>query len=111
MSYCVLITDRARHDIENAADYIEFSLKNPIAADNLLSEFKKAALSLAEMPERYSLVDDVVLASWGIRCFNVKNYILFYRIDKEEKAVTVLRFLYGRSSWRSILRTHNSKNT
>ena len=105
MRYSVLVTDRAEADMEKAADYIEYSLRNPIAADNLLSECKKAIEGLAEMPERFSLVDDSILASWGIRSFNVKNYILFYRIDKERKKVFILRFLYGRSSWKSILKS------
>lgn len=105
MSYTVSITDKAERDMENAADYIEFSLKNPIAANNLLAECDKAITGLAEMPERFSLVNDSVLASWGIRCFPVRNYIMFYRIDKAEKTVYILRFLYGRSSWQSILRS------
>ena len=104
MSCIVLITDKAERDMENAADYIEYSLKNPIAANNLLEECGKAISALAEMPERFSLVNDSVLASWGIRCFPVKNYILFYRIDKERRTVHILRFLYGRSNWKSILR-------
>ena len=37
MSYQVHITSTAEHDIMRAADYIEFTLKNPNAADNLLS--------------------------------------------------------------------------
>ena len=36
MSYQVHITFTAEHDIMRAADYIEFTLKNPTAADNLL---------------------------------------------------------------------------
>ena len=36
MSYQVHITSTAEHDIMRAADYIEFTLKNPNAADNLL---------------------------------------------------------------------------
>ena len=36
MSYQVHITSTAEHDIMRAADYIEFTLKNPTATDNLL---------------------------------------------------------------------------
>ena len=36
MSYQVYITSTAEHDIMRAADYIEFTLKNPDVADNLL---------------------------------------------------------------------------
>lgn len=37
MSYQVHITSTAEHDIMRAADYIEFTLKNPNAADRLTS--------------------------------------------------------------------------
>ena len=36
MNYHVHITHRAEHDLNRALDYIEFSLKNPQAADSLL---------------------------------------------------------------------------
>ena len=36
MNYQVHITKTAEHDIAKAADYIEFVLKNPQAADHLL---------------------------------------------------------------------------
>ena len=36
MNYTIHITNTAQRDILNAADYIEFVLKNPKAADNLL---------------------------------------------------------------------------
>ena len=36
MSYQVYITSTAEHDIMRAADYIEFTFKNPDVADNLL---------------------------------------------------------------------------
>ena len=37
MSYQVHIASTAEHDIMQAADYIEFTLKNPDAAENLLT--------------------------------------------------------------------------
>ena len=37
MSYQIHITSTAEHDIMQAADYIEFTLKNPDAAENLLT--------------------------------------------------------------------------
>ena len=84
MSYQVHITSTAEHDIMRAADYIEFTLKNPDAADNL--------------------VDDPVLASWGIRFVIINNYLAFYTIDEEKQTVIIVRFLYQKSNWTSILR-------
>ena len=104
MSYQLHITFTAEHDLMRAADYIEFSLKNPDAAEQLLDTADEQISSLSELPERFPLVDDPVLASWGIRFIIVNNYLAFYTIDKEKQMVIVVRFLYQKSNWNSILR-------
>ena len=73
MNYCVHITRRAEKDLSQALDYIEFSLKNPQAADSLLDEAEAAMSSLDYMPERYALVDDKLLSAWGIRYIQIKK--------------------------------------
>ena len=90
--------------ILRAADYIEFTLKNPTAAEHLLDAATKQINSLSDMPEKYYLVDDPVLASWEIRFIIINNYLAFYTIDKEKQTVIVVRFLYQKSNWNSILR-------
>ena len=104
MSYQLYITATAEHDIMRAVDYIEFTLKNPDAADNLLDVATKQIGSLADLPQRFRLVDDSVLASWGIRFIIINHYLAFYTIDEERQTVIVVRFLYQKSNWTSILR-------
>ncbi len=104
MSYQLHFTSTAEHDIMRAADYIEFSLKNPDAADNLLDAATEQIDSLADLPQKFRLVDDPVLASWGIRFVIINNYLAFYTIDEEKQTVIVVRFLYQKSNWTSILR-------
>ena len=104
MSYNIHITATTEKDIMSAADYIEYTLKNPTAADHLLDAVTEQINSLAFMPEKSSLVDDTVLASWGIRFIIVNNYLVFYTIDKEKQVVIVVRFLYQKSNWNAILR-------
>ena len=76
MNYYVHITRRAEKDLSQALDY---------------------------MPERYALVDDKLLSAWGIRYIQIKKYLAFYVISKETQTVHIVRFLYGKSDWRSIL--------
>ncbi len=104
MSYQIHITSTAEHDIFDAVDYIEFSLKNPDAANDLLDVVEEQITSLTDMPDCFQLVDDPVLASWNIRLLHVKNYLAFYVIDKDRQLVTIVRFLYEKSNWASILR-------
>lgn len=59
---------------------------------------------LTQMPEKLRLVDDPVLAVWGIRFIRVNNYLAFYTIDEDKKVVIIVRFLYQKSNWNTILR-------
>ena len=103
MSYHIHITSTAERDILRAADYIEFILKNPDAADHLLDTVTAQINSLSEFPQKFRPVDDPVLASWGIRFIIVNNYLAFYTIDEKIQMVIIVRFLYQKSNWSSIL--------
>lgn len=50
------------------------------------------------MPEKLQLVDDPVLAGWGIRFIRVNNYLAFYTIDEDKKVVIIVRFLYQKAT-------------
>lgn len=104
MSYMIHITKAAERDIMRATDYIEFNLKNPSAADHLLDKTTEQINALTDMPQKFRLVDDPVLASWGIRFVTVNNYLAFYMIDEGKKMVIVVRFLFQKSNWNVILR-------
>ena len=102
MNYHLHITSVAQRDISQAADYIEFVLKNPKAADDLLEETDQKINALLPFPQEHPIVEDKLLAAWGIRFTQIKSYFAFYVI--EENQVTVIRFLYAKSDWISILK-------
>ncbi|MDO4389883.1 MAG: type II toxin-antitoxin system RelE/ParE family toxin [Eubacteriales bacterium] len=104
MNYEVHITRAAENDLNEAADYIEFVLLNPQAADDLLDTVEETLPTLAQYAQRYALVDDPVLRAWGIRFVQIKNYLAFYTISEEEQKVYIVRFLYGKRNWISILK-------
>lgn len=79
MNYHIHITLTAEKDMIHVVDYIEYVLKNP-------------------------LVDDKILSSWGVCFVTVGNYLAFYTISEEEKQVNIVRFLYAKSDWHSILK-------
>ena len=101
MSYDIHITRAAERDLNSAADYIEFVLLNPRAADDLL---EKKIGELSTFPEKFALVDDPVLKAWGIRFTLVKNYIAFYVISEDNHTIYIVRFLYGKRDWITILK-------
>ena len=104
MNYTIHITKTAERDITNAADYIEFTLKNPQAADHMLDEADDKINALSQFPRKFCLVEDRLLASWGIRFTVVNNYLAFYIILEDKHLVIVVRFLYSKSNWSSILK-------
>lgn len=105
MIYNIHITKAAKLDMKSAADYIKLSLKNRQASIDLVRETNEALHSLGHMPERYPLVNDIVLASWGIRFIQIKNYLAFYTVSPQTATVHVIRFLYGKRDWAFILRS------
>ena len=104
MNYQIHITGKAERDLAEAADYIEFTLLNPQAAEDLLDKAEEEINKLAFMPEKFKTVDDPVLAAWGIRLIVINSYLAFYLIDEKTRTVHIVRFLYGKRNWVSILR-------
>ncbi len=108
--YSIIVMPAAEREMFEAATYIAEKLCNPIAAGRLLDAAYTAIESLGDMPKRRPLVDDIFLASQGLRLFLVRNYLLFYIVDDETNTVHILRFLYGGRNWMSILRLDPSEN-
>lgn len=103
MHYDLHITAAAERDLLRAADHIEYILKDPQAANDLLDKVEKQIRSLSVFPEKFRLVEDPVLASWGIRFIIVNGYLAFYTISEEQHLVIIIRFLFQKSSWNAIL--------
>lgn len=105
MTYTINITKKAKQDIFAAMDYIEYTLFNPQAADNLLDQIENTIIPLSAMPLIHPIIEDSVLQSLQIRYIPVNNYIVFYTVYKETQTVNIIRFLYGKRNWEEILKT------
>ena len=104
MKFRVDSTETAKSDTIEAAEYIDYVLKNPQAADNLIEAVEKEIGSLTVFPERYAVLDDSVLSSFNVRFVRVKDYLAFYVIMEDERLVVILRFLHMRRDWAEILK-------
>lgn len=105
MKYNIHVTQAAERDMANAYDYIDLVLKNPTAADKLLDVADEKIGALAEFPHKFEVVSDKLLSLWGIRFTIVMNYLAFYTVDDATQTVHIVRFLYGKSNWITILKT------
>ena len=103
MNYEVHLTRTAREDLNEAADYIEYELMNPQAADEFLVSANDTLSSLKQFAQRYSLVEDPVLRALGIRFVRIKKFLAFYVIAESERKVHIVRVLYERRNWIDLL--------
>ena len=103
MKYSIIVTEPAIEDLQNAVSYIANDLKNQVAAKKFIDESDRIIRSLSEMPERYPVVNDTMLAAQGIRIAQINNYLAFYVIRENTKSVSVLRILHSRRDWMNIL--------
>lgn len=103
MQYEVRITPQAAAQIQETAAYVSQSLFAPEAAKHWVSLLQKHISALSSMPARYPLVDEEPWKSYGIRKMTVKNFLIYYFVDKENKTVSITAVVYGRRDQLSAL--------
>lgn len=96
VEYAIEITKRARRDIDEAFDYIAFHLENPQAAYDLMDAVYSSIGELSSMRERFPAWKREPMKSMGVRVMGVKNFNVFYAVDKRLRRVCVFRVLYNR---------------
>lgn len=84
----------AEKDLENAGDYIAFTLLNPVAAENTVKGIREQVNKLRYFPESHELDDDVTLARMGVHKTYFKEYKIFFMIDNSTYTVFVIRILH-----------------
>ena len=99
--YKLKLSEPFVEDVNISVNYIKNTLLEPIAAQRLKDDVKKAYKKIRENPLIYPVVPDKYLSELGYRFKMVKNYILFYIVEK--KVIKVTRFLHGHRDWMNIL--------
>lgn len=95
MNWEIEFTDQAKQDLRDILDYITYELQEPKVAVNLVRQITKEILSLNQMPMRYRLYYEEPWKNQGLRCFPVKNYLIFYYPDETKNTVYAVRIIYG----------------
>lgn len=103
MNYKLIVSKDAHRDVDEIAGYIAHELKSPQAASGFLDDVEKSYRSLAENPRLFALCGDARLQRKGYRKVVIKNYLVLYRIDEDQKAVLVVRVIYGPRNYPEIL--------
>ena len=93
--YKVSYSPAAQDDIRAIFTYIAFELQAEQVAQGQVNRIREAVRKLDTMPKRHEIVDWEPWSSIQMRKLPVDNYIVFYLVDNDDKAVTVIRVFYG----------------
>lgn len=101
--YKLSITRPAEQDILSAVLYIAHHLQNKSAAEAFYEAVQSTLKSLEEIPYRYPVVNDEVLAKHGFRLIPIKNSLVFYIVREATQSVVIERVLYYKRNWLELL--------
>lgn len=101
--YRVFVSENAKKSLENIYDYISIELSSITNAENTIKKLDEFINSLGFMPEKFKLIDISPYREMGYRSNTVGNYLVIYRVSKEQKAVYVLDVFYCKADIKNIL--------
>ncbi len=103
MAYKILKTDAFQRDLDAVIGYIVLSLKNRIAAVSLLDDIEKSYRDLEYMPLMYEACYDPCLKELGYRKVKIRNYIMIYKVNEDEKIVYIIRLFHGKQNYEKLI--------
>lgn len=96
MEYEVKVSEAAEMQLKQISDYISVEVQAPQAAENVLDDLQQAILSLGAMPERIPLARNKFLKKHALHCMIVRQYLIYFQIDKTAAQVNVVAVIYGK---------------
>ena len=101
--YEVKITEPAQRQLQEIVRYIAEDLQEKRTALRMLDTLEKEILSLSTLPNRVALTEEEPWHSAGIRKMLVKNYLVYFWVNEEQKQVQITAVVYGWRDQRTAL--------
>lgn len=95
MSWEVVYSAQAKHDLREIYQYISFELCDPQLARTLVRKIMENIHALQQLPLRHQLYFDEPWYSRGVRFFPVNHYLIFYLPAETNNTVKIIRIMYG----------------
>lgn len=95
--YTVKLYPRAYRDLDSIYSYIANRLSEPVTAENIIVSVENAILSLEQFPERGAIRKTSIYANQNYRQLIVKNYLIIYKVIKEQNEVHIVTVRYAAS--------------
>ena len=96
MRYEVKLTAQAIRQIGEIVQYISKVLFVPETARKWANTLESEIAKLDFMPSRYPLTEEEPWYTKGIHKMPFKNFLVYYLIDEDKKAVWITAVIYGR---------------
>ena len=96
-------TNKAESDLDEIIRYIKIDLANPISASNFIDCLLDSINEIVAFPESGSFVNNEYLIAKNVRKKLIKNYIMYYVCDEENKIIYILRIIYGKRDISEIM--------
>ena len=97
--YKVELSIQAKEDYKSIIKYIKYKLLESNIAEIIKNEIN----TLKYNPQKFAIINYDIIKQYKFRKLIIKNYIVFYRINEEEKIVNVERILHGTTDWKNKL--------
>lgn len=75
-----------------------------IIAEKYKILFKQALVDLERVAENMPILDEELTGQKNVKKINVRNYIIFYKVNKESKRASVIRIGYTMMDWERYLK-------
>jgi addiction module RelE/StbE family toxin len=98
-NYSVKLYARAIRDLEEIFKYIANNISEPLAAEKMIDALENAIVNLEYFPERGVIRQKGIYANKNYRQLFVKNYVIIYKVLKEQKEVHVVTVRYAPSNF------------
>ena len=93
--YDVYLQKLALADLSDIYSYIASELQEPGVAVSMVERIETELRSLSYLPYRYPIRHIGAYANRDYRNLSIKNYIVVYRIEEEQKRVIIIRILHS----------------
>lgn len=101
--YKVIITPTAYKEIDHIYNYISENLYAENAAIELMRKIEEKIQKLKYAPKIHTEIEKINGLKRRYRRIVIKNFVILYTINEEEKIVYVSHIYYGRQNYLNLL--------
>lgn len=103
MKYEIVRTDQADEQLRNIIFYIADDSGSIDIALDYLGKIEKAVKRLEDFPLSGSIPRYSILRKQGYRVVVVERHLVFYKVNSDERVVTIYAIVDGRQEYKNLL--------